>query len=32
MKALNVIIVGDVAGGASCAARLLRLDENAELI
>ncbi len=29
---LKVIIVGGVAGGASCAARLRRLDENAEII
>ena len=28
----KVIIVGGVAGGASCAARLRRLDENAEII
>jgi NADPH-dependent 2,4-dienoyl-CoA reductase/sulfur reductase-like enzyme len=27
---MKVIIVGGVAGGASCAARLRRLDENAE--
>ena len=27
---LKVIIVGGVAGGASCAARLRRLDENDE--
>jgi NADPH-dependent 2,4-dienoyl-CoA reductase/sulfur reductase-like enzyme/rhodanese-related sulfurtransferase len=31
-KKLKVIIVGGVAGGASCAARLRRLDENAEII
>jgi hypothetical protein len=31
-KALKVILVGGMAGGASCAARLLRLDENAEII
>jgi NADPH-dependent 2,4-dienoyl-CoA reductase/sulfur reductase-like enzyme/rhodanese-related sulfurtransferase len=31
-KPLKVIIVGGVAGGASCAARLRRLDENAEII
>ena len=30
--ARKVIIVGGVAGGASCAARLRRLDENAEII
>ena len=29
---MKVIIVGGVAGGASCAARLRRLDENAEII
>jgi NADPH-dependent 2,4-dienoyl-CoA reductase/sulfur reductase-like enzyme/rhodanese-related sulfurtransferase len=29
---MKVIIVGGVAGGASCAARLRRLDEKAELI
>lgn len=29
---LKVVIVGGVAGGASCAARLRRLDENAEII
>ena len=29
---LKVIIVGGVGGGASCAARLRRLDENAEII
>ena len=29
---LKVIIVGGVAGGASCAARLRRLDENADII
>jgi len=28
----KVLIVGGVAGGASCAARLRRLDENAEII
>ena len=31
-QAMKVIIVGGVAGGASCAARLRRLDENAEII
>ncbi len=31
-KKLKVIIVGGVAGGASCAARLRRLDENAEIL
>jgi len=30
--AMKVIIVGGVAGGASCAARLRRLDEKAEII
>ena len=29
---LKVVIVGGVAGGASCAARLRRLDENAEIL
>ena len=29
---MKVLIVGGVAGGASCAARLRRLDENAEII
>ena len=29
---MKVIIVGGVAGGASCAARLRRMDENAEII
>lgn len=29
---MKIIIVGGVAGGASCAARLRRLDENAEII
>jgi len=28
---MKVIIVGGVAGGASCAARLRRLDEKAEI-
>jgi len=28
---MKVIIVGGVADGASCAARLRRLDENAEI-
>lgn len=31
-KAAKVVIVGGVAGGASCAARLRRLDENAEIL
>jgi NADPH-dependent 2,4-dienoyl-CoA reductase/sulfur reductase-like enzyme/rhodanese-related sulfurtransferase len=29
---MKILIVGGVAGGASCAARLRRLDENAEII
>ena len=29
---MKVIVVGGVAGGASAAARLRRLDENAEII
>ena len=29
---MKVVIVGGVAGGASCAARLRRLDEKAEII
>ncbi len=29
---MKVVIVGAVAGGASCAARLRRLDENAEIV
>ena len=29
---MKIIIVGGVAGGASCAARLRRLDENAEIL
>ena len=28
----KVVIIGGVAGGASCAARLRRLDETAEII
>lgn len=28
----TIIIVGSVAGGASCAARLRRMDESAEII
>ena len=32
MANIKVIIVGGVAGGASCAARLRRLDENAEIL
>ena len=32
MANMKVIIVGGVAGGASCAARLRRLDENAEIL
>jgi NADPH-dependent 2,4-dienoyl-CoA reductase/sulfur reductase-like enzyme/rhodanese-related sulfurtransferase len=31
-KRMKVIIVGGVAGGASCAARLRRLDEQAEIL
>ncbi|MEN6450350.1 MAG: FAD-dependent oxidoreductase [Thermoguttaceae bacterium] len=31
MPAKRVLIVGGVAGGASCAARLRRMDENAEI-
>ena len=31
MTARRILIVGGVAGGASCAARLRRLDENAEI-
>ncbi|MDD1612494.1 MAG: FAD-dependent oxidoreductase [Methylococcaceae bacterium] len=31
-KTMKIIIVGGVAGGASCAARLRRLDENAEIL
>ena len=30
--AKRVLIVGGVAGGASCAARLRRLDENVEIV
>ena len=29
---MKIIIVGGVAGGASCAARLRRLDERAEIL
>ena len=29
---MKVVIVGGVAGGASAAARIRRLDENAEII
>ncbi len=32
VERMRVIIVGGVAGGASCAARLRRLDENAEIL
>ena len=28
----KIVIVGGVAGGASCAARLRRLDEHAEIL
>ena len=31
MPSKRVLIVGGVAGGASCAARLRRMDENAEI-
>ncbi len=31
-KTMKVIIIGGVAGGASCAARLRRLDEHAEIL
>src|SRR5579872_4794037 len=31
-KKLKVIIIGGVAGGASCAARLRRLDEKADIL
>ena len=31
-RPMKVIIVGGVAGGASCAARLRRLDERAEIL
>jgi NADPH-dependent 2,4-dienoyl-CoA reductase/sulfur reductase-like enzyme len=31
MSSQRVLIVGGVAGGASCAARLRRLDEQAEI-
>jgi NADPH-dependent 2,4-dienoyl-CoA reductase/sulfur reductase-like enzyme len=32
MASKRVLIVGGVAGGASCAARLRRLDERAEIV
>ena len=32
VKSRRVLIVGGVAGGASCAARLRRLDESAEIV
>jgi NADPH-dependent 2,4-dienoyl-CoA reductase/sulfur reductase-like enzyme/rhodanese-related sulfurtransferase len=32
MKSKKILIVGGVAGGASCAARLRRMDENAEIV
>ena len=32
MTSKRVLIVGGVAGGASCAARLRRMDERAEII
>jgi NADPH-dependent 2,4-dienoyl-CoA reductase/sulfur reductase-like enzyme len=31
-KAMKVIVVGGVAGGASCAARLRRLDEQVDIL
>ena len=32
MTKKRIVIVGGVAGGATCAARLRRLDENAEIV
>jgi len=32
MAGKRIVIVGGVAGGASCAARLRRMDENAEIL
>lgn len=32
MAGKRVLIVGGVAGGASCAARLRRMDEHAEIV
>ena len=32
MKEMKVVIIGGVAGGASAAARLRRLDEKAEIM
>src|ERR1035438_5404210 len=32
MTKKRVVIVGGVAGGATCAARLRRMDENAEIV
>lgn len=32
MRAKRILIVGGVAGGATCAARLRRLDERAEIV
>jgi len=32
MASRKVLIVGAVAGGATCAARLRRLDEKAEIV
>ena len=29
---MKTVIIGGVAGGASCAARLRRLDENAQIV
>ena len=31
-KRMKTLIIGGVAGGASCAARLRRLDEKAEIV
>ncbi len=31
-KAMKIIILGGVAGGASCAARLRRLNESADIL
>ena len=31
-KLMKTLIIGGVAGGASCAARLRRLDEKAEIV
>jgi NADPH-dependent 2,4-dienoyl-CoA reductase/sulfur reductase-like enzyme len=32
MSGKRVVIIGGVAGGATCAARLRRLDESAEIL